>query len=152
MSGRTSMGGHEIYYDEATDQWRYKDNNEPTLPFNERPCVRCGKPPTDDGHDSCIANLGYVVNACCGHGVEKGYIQFDDGTIITGDFKIERNIEYGKVYTEYLEVEEMQTLHIAELIDKTIDKVIFGEWNHEGYMDGWNSEQVCAVIDGGVVS
>lgn len=46
-------------------------------------------PPTDEGHDFCVTNLGGVVNACCGHGVEEGYIQFDNGVIVRGMFTIE---------------------------------------------------------------
>lgn len=105
ISGRCNIGGHKIYYDETDGEWKYVDNNEVINPKNERPCVKCGKLPTENDHDFCIANLGYVINACCGHGVEEGYIQFDDGTIITGNFKIERNIEYGKLHTEYMDIE-----------------------------------------------
>jgi len=50
------------------------------------PCPRCGKKPTKDGHDPCIANLPGVVAACCGHGVETGYVMFEDGRTIRGNF------------------------------------------------------------------
>lgn len=52
-------------------------------------CEKCGMSPNEYGQDYCIANLGNVMNACCGHG-NKGYIQFDNGIIITGNFEIER--------------------------------------------------------------
>lgn len=88
MSGRTTLNGHQIYFD--NEFWRYVDNDEIIDTNNERLCIKCGKLPTDKEHDYCISNLGYVTNACCGHGVDKGYIQFDDGTIIRGYFEIER--------------------------------------------------------------
>ena len=52
-----------------------------SLYAKDRPCTRCGEMPTEEGHDACIANLPGVRNACCGHGVEEGYIQFfaEDG-------------------------------------------------------------------------
>lgn len=90
MCGRTSLGGHEAYYDEYNNVWKYVDNNEIIDKNNERPCIKCSHIPTQDDHDYCIANLGNVMNACCGHGVEKGYIQFDNGITIRGYFEIER--------------------------------------------------------------
>ena len=37
-------------------------------------CALCGKPPTPDGHDACLGHIEGVKHACCGHGVEQGYI------------------------------------------------------------------------------
>lgn len=84
--------GHNIYFEESDNCWRYVDNNEELSIDNERECISCGHKPTELGHDYCISNLGHVVNACCGHGKEKGYIQFNDGTVIRGYFEIERGI------------------------------------------------------------
>lgn len=40
---------------------------------------------TSEGHDPCLGTLDGVSNACCGHGVtEEAYVQFGDGTIISG--------------------------------------------------------------------
>ena len=47
--------------------------------------------PNDNGDDYCIQNLGRVIDACCGHGNNKGYIMFDDGRIIEGYFTV-RNL------------------------------------------------------------
>ncbi len=53
-------------------------------------CVHCGKNPTRQGHDPCIADLPGVVFACCGHGAgENGernccYIVFRDGPTLYG--------------------------------------------------------------------
>lgn len=77
--------GHKIYYEDNV--WRYIDTDESITV--KRPCVKCGKYVTPEGHDACIANLPGVVNACCGHGVEKGYIHFKDGRVIRGYFNVE---------------------------------------------------------------
>jgi len=45
--------------------------------------------PDENKHDPCIKNLPGVMNACCGHGVEDGYIQFEDGRVIHGKFNVE---------------------------------------------------------------
>lgn len=55
-------------------------------------CEKCGLPPNEYGQDQCIANLGNVMNACCGHGTQKGYIQFDNSIIVRGYFEI---VNYG---------------------------------------------------------
>jgi hypothetical protein len=54
-----------------------------------RPCPKCGRHQTGDGHDPCIANLPGVRAACCGHGVQPGYVAFENGTVIRGVFEIE---------------------------------------------------------------
>ena len=49
-------------------------------------CAKCRKGPTVEGHDGCLGTLpGGVMNACCGHGYDKGaYIQYWSGKIIRG--------------------------------------------------------------------
>jgi len=77
------MNGNKVKYIHGV--WVYEDN----IPVKDNPippCPRCGKVPSLEGHDACIANLPGVKNACCGHGVHRGYIQFIDGRIIRGDF------------------------------------------------------------------
>ena len=39
--------------------------------------------------DPCLGVLPGVEAACCGHGVEEGYIKFVNGTVIRGNFKVE---------------------------------------------------------------
>ncbi|AWP37786.1 hypothetical protein DXF96_00225 [Heyndrickxia coagulans] len=74
--------GHKIIYDNG---WKYADTKEEiTLP---RPCPKCGQYQTPDGHDPCIENLPGVINACCGHGIKAGYLQFADGRILRCIFK-----------------------------------------------------------------
>lgn len=65
--------GHSIKYNENSNEWRYVNDN---TPINiDRPCIRCNKMPTLEGHDACLGTLKGVLYACCGHGVEKGYIK-----------------------------------------------------------------------------
>jgi hypothetical protein len=72
--------GHPTYFD-GKGVVRYCDNHKPTTWPSERPCPRCGKLPTPEGHDPCIANLPGVAAACCGHGF-NGYIMFEEGRTI----------------------------------------------------------------------
>lgn len=90
FNGRCSGDGYKRYIDKNGIR-RYSDNNEPVSEMPYRPCAKCGKFPTDDGDDFCIANLGRVMNACCGHGSGDGYIQFDNGVTIRGVFTIEKD-------------------------------------------------------------
>lgn len=77
-------------YDAPLD-FRYADNGHPT-PGNravpggeERPCPRCGQVAELRGPDPCLGMLAGVKNACCGHGIERAYVSFEDGRHITGD-------------------------------------------------------------------
>ena len=77
--------GHKIHATADADgvmgAWGYSDTDKP-LKNNKRNCIKCDMPPTEDGHDPCIANLPGVKFACCGHGVEEGYVMFNDGRVI----------------------------------------------------------------------
>lgn len=66
--------GWEIYYD--GQNWRYCDNHK-LVDDEERPCKRCGRMPTAEGHDACLGHLDGVKSACCGHGVERPYVVID---------------------------------------------------------------------------
>lgn len=59
--------GHATYC-----EWRYIDNNE--IVCDARPCKRCGRPPTKDGHDACLGHLDGVASACCGHGGRAPFV------------------------------------------------------------------------------
>lgn len=69
MTVAAQMRGHPVIFD--GDVWRYADG---TPADGSRPCVSCGLPPTPEGHDACLGTLPGVTAACCGHGVEKGYV------------------------------------------------------------------------------
>ena len=44
----------------------------------DRPCIKCGRMPTKEGYDACLGYLIGVKFACCGHGVEKGYVKYEN--------------------------------------------------------------------------
>jgi len=67
----THSRGHKIYYDGSV--WRYLDNDR--IYDDSRPCKYCGKYPTQEGYDACMGHIDGVISACCGHGVEDGYIK-----------------------------------------------------------------------------
>ena len=69
MTAKSHKRGHEIIYN--GDQWQYSDTGEPAE--EERPCKRCGRMPTPEGHDACLGKLPGVGAACCGHGVDDAY-------------------------------------------------------------------------------
>lgn len=63
--------GHSIKWSEDSNEWVYTNDN--TSINIDRPCVRCNKMPTSEGHDTCLGKLKNVSSACCGHGIEEGY-------------------------------------------------------------------------------
>ena len=71
------LRGHKAYYDGQS--WKYRDTGEPVnrAGQEDRPCARCGRPPTPEGYDACLGEIKGAVAACCGHGVEEGYIKFE---------------------------------------------------------------------------
>ena len=73
MSVMCYMRGHLCFYDFNEGAWFYADNNKSAK--KDRPCIRCGKMPTEEGHDACLGKLPNTKNACCGHGVQKRYIE-----------------------------------------------------------------------------
>lgn len=64
------LRGHEIYY--KNEKWYYSDNN--TIADDSRPCKKCGKYPTKEGYDACIGYIKGATSACCGHGIQQGFI------------------------------------------------------------------------------
>ena len=63
--------GHKIIY-LTCKGWIYADTGKSIE--TERPCKKCGKMPTKEGYDACLGFIPNVKSACCGHGVEEGYI------------------------------------------------------------------------------
>jgi hypothetical protein len=65
-------------------------NNPNLYPFEKEPCSNCGKYKTYEGYDGCLGELDGIANACCGHGrISRAYVQFLDGTVISGEDAIE---------------------------------------------------------------
>jgi hypothetical protein len=88
MAAHSFLFGHAVTWDEANDTYRYTDTGE--VADNSRPCPKCMECPRSDDHDPCIAELPGVIGACCGHGIERGFVVFADGRLIRGEFTIER--------------------------------------------------------------
>jgi hypothetical protein len=86
-----------IPHEEIPDEWHGRCTDK-IDDLGIRPCSKCREYPNVDGDDDCIANLGTIMNACCGHGERKGYIQFDSGIIIRGHFEIEKFEPYDMPY------------------------------------------------------
>lgn len=80
--------GHDIITDKD-GVTRYCDDLSEVTADNLRPCPRCNLNPTDfGGHDPCMAALPGVRNACCGHGKDEAFVEFEDGRMILGKFTI----------------------------------------------------------------
>ncbi len=71
----TNIFGHEAL--SRHGQWYFVDTGELVSPdcITDRPCLLCGECQTEKGHDPCIADIPGVDFACCGHGVEPGYVK-----------------------------------------------------------------------------
>lgn len=79
MTATSYNNGNKIFWHDSTYQWYYEDKQSIK---KLRKCPKCNKLPDKNGNDACLGNLTGVKNACCGHGVEDGYIQFLNGTTI----------------------------------------------------------------------
>ncbi len=78
------LNGNKIHHSPETGKWYYEDGQN----TNElRACPKCNRLPDENGHDACLGNLPGVKNACCGHGVQDGYIQFLNRTNIKFEIK-----------------------------------------------------------------
>ena len=88
--------GHALGWNEKEEVWFYVETNLPNTleTYMNLVCPKCKKKPTEDGHDPCIENLPGVKFACCGHGVDEGYIWFENGIMVRGKFEIE--YDYGE--------------------------------------------------------
>lgn len=64
--------GHIIIF--IKNEWVYKDNKLPITDI--RACKKCGKFPTQNGHDACIGNIKGARSACCGHGVINPFVKW----------------------------------------------------------------------------
>jgi len=76
-----------IEQEDGSEKLFYVDTGEACWETPLRPCPKCHETPISttngimSGDDPCIAKLPGVDYACCGHGVENGYIKFKDGRI-----------------------------------------------------------------------
>lgn len=107
MTAKSYNRGHEIEFNTDLERWCYVDTGI-SVASPDRPCGRCGKDATEEGHDACMANLPGVVNACCGHGHDPAYIMFEDGRSYYFDLleKWERTKDENIVYKDIVYNEE----------------------------------------------
>ena len=88
MTAQSHLRGWPIYFNEEADEWRFVDNDQPTVTtWADRPCGHCGQHgSSNDGQvDPCLGELAGVTNSCCGHGhPEDAYICFYGGLVIRG--------------------------------------------------------------------
>jgi len=70
MAVRCYFRGHAAHL--TAKGWHWTDDGTPVVE-NPRPCARCGRWPTKEGHDACIGHIDGVSGACCGHGAEPPY-------------------------------------------------------------------------------
>lgn len=80
--------GHIIVYKD--DSWRYEDTMEPAGFENDRSCKKCGLCATPEGYDGCLGYLEGAENACCGHGINEGYVMINGQTIKLQDWMNEK--------------------------------------------------------------
>ena len=65
--------------------WRYTDTGQLVSAQPRRDCGHCGYGNTSKGHDACIGTLPGVLNACCGHGVDReAYVMLETGERMSG--------------------------------------------------------------------
>lgn len=70
VSGRSHIRGWPCEFKDG--QWMFTDNGQPT--DKNRACWRCGRKPTPEGYDACVGHIPGAASACCGHGVEEGFV------------------------------------------------------------------------------
>ena len=70
MGASSFARGWPIEYRDG--QWVYSDQPKKAA-IDDRPCRRCHRGPTLNGHDACLGGLAGVASACCGHGVQPAY-------------------------------------------------------------------------------
>lgn len=72
MTVTTHRRGHVTEW--RGDQFVYADTGEPA--DHDRPCIRCGRGPTPEGHDACLGHIPGANSVCCGHGVHDPIFVF----------------------------------------------------------------------------
>ena len=80
---RSRLNGVEVVFESG--RWVWADTHE-AVGEGIRPCPHCGKLPGPNGEDGCLGHLPGVMHACCGHGIEDGYLIFENGLEI--DFRL----------------------------------------------------------------
>ncbi len=63
--------GHLSFWKDEKN-WLYADTDKAIT--DDRPCPRCDRMATPEGHDACLGHIPNVKAACCGHGISEPYI------------------------------------------------------------------------------
>lgn len=87
-------------------------------------CPYCGKGATEKGHDSCIADIPCVTNACCGHGRVLGYVSIklpDGGHLAVYGFL--SSIEYHDKNHQVIKALTILTGEDVENIESALNKL-----------------------------
>ena len=82
MVATSFVRGHPISYDENMG-WVFEDGGRVGDVLEV--CPRCCQSHSPNDCDYCLKPLqqtDFIVSACCGHGVEQGYIQLSDGRVL----------------------------------------------------------------------
>lgn len=100
MATRGRVFGRECTWTVDPDgvgRWRYPDgtvaaqHEDPMDPMcfeftaDVRPCPGCDELPGEDTVDPCLGRMPGVTTACCGHGVGRGYVAYEDGRHATAE-------------------------------------------------------------------
>lgn len=73
MTAKALIFGHEAWYDQSKEAWRYCDNDE-FVEECEKLCPECNQSRTEEGYDPCIGYIPGATSVCCGHGKKDGWI------------------------------------------------------------------------------
>ncbi len=71
MTGRSHVRGWACEF--KGGRWVFTDNGRAT--DHSRACRRCGRKPTPEGYDACLGHIPGATGACCGHGVDDGFVR-----------------------------------------------------------------------------
>ena len=91
ISGIGTSLGHTIYtYD--FKKWFYEDGEITKKVSKTKKCIKCNCAKIDGKYDNCLGKIDGCISACCGHGLDDGYIYFSDGYTITAkEYKYLKN-------------------------------------------------------------
>jgi hypothetical protein len=81
----TSMG-HDIYTFDFK-KWFYDDGVLTQKVRNTKKCKKCDCIRIDGKYDNCLGKIEGATSACCGHGIDDGYVTFNNYNITANEYK-----------------------------------------------------------------
>lgn len=139
MTAYTRSRGHEAYHDGVC--WRFIDTDE-LVDASNRPCARCGKPPTPEGFDACQGYVPGATSVCCGHGFSQ------DAVCIMEEIKINEGGKHS-MDTARLQIPEHSLFMDAGPSRHFDNSKIPGRrnwWDLEVLQEGSSARQHCAHV------